>query len=335
MPSSIGLSRSRTTTAMVFLTGFARTFEGETKYYRTQTVTTSYAGMVEDAPPPDPDRTYTVSPEVVVYEAPRGWSSQTTLSPSGTVTTDDDGELVVTTTPEEWTPPLIGFPTFSPTPTVSETATTYVETYSAVGSWSGTRTETTEWSDEIPKSELVGAAESAISGAVFGVDDYTIYAGDPPSPLYSFDEALGEVTLVVVDYSLGTYTARPFISFLETLTYSFDSWASSQDQVVGRTSTLTDVITLPPPPAGPFGQDLFRDDDKHIFGEWYRVDPHERFPAADEISTILDILGFSGHKFIMETTGVLLETRGYCFLGLTTAPADEDFLVPIGTYTPP
>lgn len=313
-PSTVGLIRKRSISVEVTQNGFARTFEGETKYYRTQTITTAYSGMVKDNTPPTPDTSYTVTPGVTITEYPRGWSSTTTLSPSNTISSDLDGDMTTDVTPEEWDPPLSGSPTFA-APTVTETDTTYVETYAANGIWSGTKTYTIEWSNEIDKSTLVEAAENARDAASFEPDDYSVYTlgTDGGASSFIFDQDFGTVELQVSDYSLGTYTARPFISIIETLGYQIN-YGNTLFVQSGRTTNMETVVTLP---SGFFFPELFRDDNQHIFGDWIRIDIHDQFPAEDIITGSIGMLGLSGHKFITESTGIVTDARGYCFLGKT------------------
>jgi hypothetical protein len=334
--SSIGLIRSREIEVLVTLGAFAWTFEGVTKFFRKMTQTTSYAGMVRDNPAPTPDTSYTVTPRVVVYEVPRGWSAQTRLSPSNDITEDLDGDGTTDVTPEEWTPPLGSVPTFEPTPTVTRTENSYTEVRNATGVWSGTQTFSEVYSEEITKEELINAALAKRDAAVFAGDDFAVIpgGGEVGSPIYSpqfiFNPESGSVTLKVVDYSLGTYTARPYVSFQELIGYSFD-YGPTQTLSTGRTSALSDTITLP---TGPFAQESFRDDSKHLFGGWFRVDPRVLFPDEESVTASISLFGLSGHKFVSESTGTIIEDGGYSILG-TPFASGQAFYHSIGPVTTP
>lgn len=331
--SSVGLLRRRSVVVVVNANGTPRTFNGVTKYYRTFTITTSYAGMVRNSP--SPPISYTVTPAEDVYEYPRGWSATTTLLPSNTITTDADGDVVVTSTPEVWDPPLSSTPTFA-APTSTETETSFTQTFVANGSWSGTKTRTEVWSDEITKETLIETAETKFGAATFAPDDYAVLTGGgvttglAATPQFVYRQEFGDVQYTVVDYSLGTYTARPYASFLELLSYNIDS-GPSEAQPEFKTTSLTDVETLP---SGFFFSELFRDDQQHLFGDWFRVDLHDRFPDAEDITGSVAIVGLSGHKFVSESTGEALEDGGYSFLGSPFGDR-EDFFHSIGPATTP
>lgn len=331
IPTSVGSIRTRSLTVTVTPTAFPRTFDDVTKWYRTLTVTTAYAGMERDNPAPTPDVTYSVTPAVSTQSVERGWSVVTTTNP-GETELDLDADPTSEFDPAVWTPPLVGSPTWGPV-TETETETTYVETRTATGSWSGTQTVTQVWSDEITDEQLVGALEEARDAATFAPGPGNL--GSPGFPQYRADSEVGDYTLTVVDYSLGTYTGRTSIAAIALPILSFDFADSVAGEPTLFATTATEVVTIP---SGVFaGQESFRDDSKQLFGPWRRYDVHEAYPAARNVSGSLGFIPLSGHAFINEATATLVNTLAAAYLGTTSPPVPGfgAFIHAAGHYTPP
>lgn len=308
LTTSVGCLRIRTIDVDINTAGYAREYGGVTKWYRSRVETTAYAGMSRNSPPPVIN--YTVTPGVVDDSYARGWDIVT--AKNGVVTDDFDTQTTVTTAPV-WTPPLITNPTFAAPTVTNPNATTQVETSAANGSWSGTRTVTTVWSDEITEAERVQAYEDAVAAVTFTSTEFSLLASNGFSPTsFWIDPVTGNVNGNIVDYSVGTYTGRPSIAFIEILQLSFDS-GPSENSVRQFSSDLSEIVDVPP--AGFFGQDSFRDDDKQLFGGWIRVDVHEQFPSETDMSGGTGLDPLSGHVFITETTGTTTSDNGWVEMG--------------------
>jgi hypothetical protein len=331
--TSVGCLRVRTFSIVVTPTGYGRWWEGTTSWYRTLTTTTTYAGVTKNNPDPTPDVTYTATPGISTESVTRGWNVATTIH--GDLTEDLDDPPSADDEPTVWTPPLASGPSWG-SPTATETETTYVETSAALGSWSGTKTVTQEWSDKITDSDMVNALEEARDAVIFPSDAFNLQTGNGPAGLsYIADPDFGTKSLVAADYSLGAYTGRKSIAAIQVVAASFD-YGSPEPFVAEQFSTdLTDVVDVPP--GGFFGQESFRDDNKQLFGGWRRVDLHEIFPSQTVVTGNVFLYPLSGHVFVTESTGTTTSDSGYVGLGgAHTGPWGPDsFLWSHGSYSPP
>jgi hypothetical protein len=301
-------------------TGFPREWEGTTKYYRSLVSVVSYAGMTKDNPAPTPDVTYTVTPATVTETVDRGWTVTTAIN--GDIDVDEDLPPTYDNDPAVWTPALSGSPTWDPPGDAVETETTITVTREANGSWSGTETTVLTYSDEISQEDLLAALATARDDAMFDGTFEILPDGGIPTPEYTSDPFTGTKHLVIVEYSLGTYTGRPFISGVELVRRTVDSL-----YVIDRTPftlTLSDPVTL----TGTHGQDSFRDDDVILFSGWRRIDLLDRYPddPAPFSGTVLaEIFPLSGHNYITATTGTLTNDASAAYLGgISAVPGSGD-----------
>jgi hypothetical protein len=328
LTTSVGCLRIRTIAVDINVAGFAREYSGVTKFYRSRVETTAYSGMSRNSP--SPVINYTVTDGVIDDSFARGWDIIT--AKNGVVTDDLDTETI-NTTAEVWTPSLITNPTFAVAVTTNPNATTQVETSAANGSWSGTKTVTTVWSDEITEAERVQAYDDAVAAVTFTSTEFSLLTGKTLQPVtFWIDPITGNVSGDVIDYSVGTYTGRPSIAFIEILQLSFDS-GPVENSVRQFSSDLDEIVDVPP--AGLFGQDSFRDDDKQLFGGWQRIDAHEQFPAETDMSGAAFLFPLSGHVFLEETTGTTTSSAGWVEMGGIGSPtfSPNSFLYSHGPLT--
>lgn len=327
--TSVGCLRVRTIAVDIELAGYPREYGGVTKFYRSRVETTAYSGMSRNSPPPV--ISYSVTDGVLDDSFARGWDIIT--AKNGVVTDDFDTETNVATAPV-WTPSLITNPTFAAATVTNPNATTQVETSAANGSWSGTRTVTTVWSDEITEAERIQAYEDAVAAVTFTSTEFSLRAGTSLSPVsFYVDPVTGDVTGDVIDYSVGTYTGRPSIAFLELSQLASVGSSTVDVSVRPFSSDLSEIVDVPP--AGFFGQDSFRDDDKQLFGGWIRLDVHEQFPSDTNIYGDAFLYPLSGHVFITETTGTTTSDNGWVEMGGLGSPGFDanSFLYSHGPIT--
>lgn len=322
--TSVGCLRVRTASVVITPTGFGRYWEGTTSWYRTLTTTTTYSGVEKNNPSPTPDVSYSATPGVTTESVIRGWNITTTIQ--GDVDEDLDDPPTTDDEPTVWTPPLASGPTWG-SPTVTETETTYVETFAAGGTgWSGTKVVTMEWSDKITDSDMVNALEEARDAVIFPSDAFELRTGSViPSLSYIADPDFGTKSLAFVDYSLGAYTGRASIAALEDIRVNFDYGSLEPPHVTPFSTDLDQVIDVPP--GGFFGQESFRDDNSQIFGGWRRVDVHDVYPSETVITGSVHLHPLSGHVFLTESTGTTTSDDGWASLGGSGGgSAEGDFL---------
>lgn len=335
--TSVGCLRTRSLSVLIGIRGHSREWDGEVKWYRDLTITTSYVGMKKDNPAPTPDTTYTVTPGIVELSYSRGWDITTVAN--GDTAVDTDADVAESNTPEVWTPSLTGSPTFA-SPTSTENATSYTETYEANGIWSGTKTVTQEWSNEITQESLIAALEEARDGITLDGSYFFLQNGGVAGTSnFINDSAFGSLSLEVIEYSLGAYTGRPSIAAVEVLRVIRDYDVEGIQSDGSEFSTdLDEVVDVPP--TGSFGQGSFRDDNKQLFGGWRRVDAHDLYPSEDIVSAQIYILPLSGHTFVTSATGTLTTDTGWTKLGGTALDfsplgAPRSFFWSHGNLTPP
>jgi hypothetical protein len=339
IPTSVGCLRYRGFTVEVAATGFLREWEGVTKWYRSVVTTTTYTGVKLNREPPQSDISYSATPTIITDSVVRGWRITTTAN--GDTTVDDDPQEN-DIEPSVWTPPLSLFPSWEPFgDPEEEDETTLVYVRSATGSWEGTETRTTVWSDEITDSQLKGALVEA-RDAVSLDDTFFVIAGlnsvvSVPNTSYTSDMVTGVKRLDVTDYSLGTYTGRSYISAVEVTATTNEAGTSYESRPF--TVALVEVATIP----DGFGQDSFRDDDKQLFSDWRRVDYLDRYPD-DPVSPLFgsrltSILALSGHNYISVSTSNIVDDNSYAGIGGVSENQEASLTVPFlwsfGPYTPP
>jgi len=333
VPTSIGLIRVRAMTVEVVPTGFPREFDGVTKYYRSMVTVTSYAGMVRDNTAPTPDTTYSVTPRTITETVDRGWNVATTIN--GSTDFDDDAAPTYDEDPAVWTPALVGSPTWDAPDDPVDTATTSTVVRQANGIWSGTETTVVTWSDEITQEDLAGALAAARDAAVFDSSTYSLGAAISPAPDYTSDPFDGSKRLVVVEYSMGTYSGRAFISAVELLRRTVGSAAVFEETPF--TVALADPVTI----SGDHGQDSFRGDDLMLFSGWRRIDLFDRYPdePAEFTGTASAwVVPLSGHNYVTSTTGTITNDSGAAYLGgVSAAPVTGEpaqFFHSVGEVSP-